>query len=178
MVRALVGSGSTIMEIGTFRGEFAADIIQAIHPAIFHLVDPWVGSVVSGDQDGSNSAAYSGEELFQLVSNKFKMVPGVVIHRGYSQQVVPSLQNSTFDAIYVDGDHGYDGCLQDLEMSWPKLRSGGWLMGHDIAMNYEKALHRYTFGVQAAVRRFCAMNGVQLAAVALDGCVGYAIRKP
>lgn len=36
-----------------------------------------------------------------------------------------------FDIVYIDGDHTEAGCAADIEAWWPKLRCGGFMMGHD-----------------------------------------------
>lgn len=37
---------------------------------------------------------------------------------------------SSLDAIYVDGDHSYEGVAADLSSWWPTLKPGGFLAGH------------------------------------------------
>ncbi len=40
-----------------------------------------------------------------------------------------------FDYVFIDGDHGYEGCAWDIEFWAPKVRSGGILAGHDYKHN-------------------------------------------
>jgi hypothetical protein len=37
-----------------------------------------------------------------------------------------------YDYIYLDGDHSYEGVKRDYLLSWPRLRSGGLMLFHDI----------------------------------------------
>jgi hypothetical protein len=39
--------------------------------------------------------------------------------------------DGSFDFVYIDGDHSYEGCLHDIQNWRPKIRSGGILAGHD-----------------------------------------------
>ena len=39
--------------------------------------------------------------------------------------------DQAFETIYIDGDHGFDGCLADLEKWWPRLVEGGYLIVDD-----------------------------------------------
>jgi predicted O-methyltransferase YrrM len=89
---------------------------------------------------------------------------------------VLSFHNVKFDMIYIDGDHAYEGCLRDLLLSHQKIKSGGWIMGHDYDMNMEKAQTRYEFGVKQAVDEYCRDYNQSIYAKAMDGCVGYAIQ--
>ena len=36
-----------------------------------------------------------------------------------------------YDWIYVDGDHGYEGCKRDLDNALKCIRVGGMIMGDD-----------------------------------------------
>lgn len=34
--------------------------------------------------------------------------------------------------LFIDGDHSYNGCINDLMLYWPKVVSGGVVMVHDV----------------------------------------------
>jgi len=36
-----------------------------------------------------------------------------------------------FDFIFIDGDHSYDSCKEDINMWLPKIKQGGIIAGHD-----------------------------------------------
>ena len=36
--------------------------------------------------------------------------------------------------LYIDGAHDYDSVLQDIELYYPKIKSGGLICGHDYMM--------------------------------------------
>jgi predicted O-methyltransferase YrrM len=41
------------------------------------------------------------------------------------------------DLLFIDGDHTYEGVKEDWEMYSPLVRSGGLIVFHDVAGNYE-----------------------------------------
>lgn len=41
------------------------------------------------------------------------------------------------DLLFIDGDHTYEGVKQDWEMYSPLVRTGGMIVFHDIAGNYD-----------------------------------------
>lgn len=43
----------------------------------------------------------------------------------------------SYDLLFVDGDHSYDGCLADLEHWWPGLATGGGALLHDCYQGSE-----------------------------------------
>ncbi len=40
-------------------------------------------------------------------------------------------QVGTFDFLFIDGDHSYEGCTKDLENWYPELETGGHVILHD-----------------------------------------------
>ena len=176
MIDQLIPSGGTIVEIGVFQGDFA-EVLAKTNPKHLHLVDCWeAGGTGSGDVDGNNMKHFSsGEELWKSVKARYEFYPNISIHRQYSSEFLKSLKDSSIDVIYINGDHSYKGVKEDLNNAFPKVKKGGWIMGHDYEMNMKKANFVYEFGVKQAVDEFCKEKGLKLFAKALDGCVSYAI---
>lgn len=42
--------------------------------------------------------------------------------------------NTSFDFIFIDGDHSYEMCYKDLNLWYDKIRSGGLFSGHDFSL--------------------------------------------
>lgn len=54
-------------------------------------------------------------------------------------------QNS-LDFVYIDGNHSYEACLQDLKNFFPRVKSGGLVAGHDYGAagtGVKKAVDEY-----------------------------------
>jgi hypothetical protein len=48
------------------------------------------------------------------------------------------------DFIFIDGDHSYEGALQDFKRFYPKVKSGGIFAGHDLNIpTVNKALREF-----------------------------------
>lgn len=56
-----------------------------------------------------------------------------------SPQALSRFEAETFDWIYVDGRHDYDGVLVDLWASWPLLKKGGVMVfdDYDDTLDYD-----------------------------------------
>lgn len=179
MIRALVPADGVIVEVGVFESVFSESLLT-LRPRLLYLVDPWVENqkIGSGDVDGNNYKEYNNiGELYTLVKNKFEYNPTVKIMRQMSHEFLVSLKDDSIDAIYLDGDHSYQSVKNDLELSLPKVKRFGWIMGHDYEMNMKKAKTAYNFGVKRAVDEFCEKYNLRVLAKGLDGCVSYAILK-
>lgn len=167
-----------VVEVGVFKGDFAEDILR-LCPNIdkLTLVDMWApGTIGSGNQDGNDYEVYDGEFLYDVVVNKFKGNPKVDVVKSLSTVFLQSISDDSIDAIYIDADHSYEGCKNDLMLAQKKVKKGGWIMGHDFAIT-SKCKTSWEFGVNQAVTEFCAETGNTIHAFGMDGCVSFAIKK-
>lgn len=120
-------------------GYFSKEIYELVRPSRLYLIDFWhpnyklTMNLPSGDKDNLvwKPRAFTGAECYPVVLEKFSHLKEVVILRGISHHVLSTLPPKHLDAVYVDADHSYQGCLNDLEYSLPKIKSGGYIMGHD-----------------------------------------------
>lgn len=177
MMKQLVGHGQKICEVGVFLGEFA-NFLLTLQPKQLVLIDPWEGIGQSGDHDGNNVKQVYLPAAYMNIMSQTKGLPFIFTCRGKSGEILPMWKDGTFDCVYLDGDHSYEGVKIDLPLAWAKLRPGGWLMGHDYETNPAKTKTGYAFGVKKAVDEFLEANKLKIHALAMDGCVSFAVRKP
>ena len=74
------------------------------------------------------------DERYLSLCNKFdrEIQAGQVnVHLGYSTGVLEKFPNEYFDWIYIDGNHLYEYVKKDLELSFQKVKSGGYIAGDD-----------------------------------------------
>lgn len=165
VLNALPKNGN-VCEIGVARGAFSQALLRRLSPRKLHLIDPWEYNAKGYRLDSNNVAQREMENRYLSVRSKYenKIKSNIVtIHRGYSEEIMPSFPDEFFDVIYVDGNHTYDYVMNDLELSLKKLRSGGFLCGHDYSEN--KNALRNEFGVVKAVNEFCRTHGLPLLAI-------------
>ena len=49
----------------------------------------------------------------------------------YSTDFLCELQNNSLDWVYLDSNHDYEVVSTEIELSLLKVKSGGYIMGHD-----------------------------------------------
>ena len=83
-----------------------------------------------------------------------------MIWRLTSKEAEGLVSDASLDFCYIDGDHSYQGVVQDLDLWYPKIRSGRVLAGHDFISdgNYDFG----SFGVRRAVSEFVGRIGGKL----------------
>ncbi len=171
MITNLVEPNGVIGEIGVFKCDFSRQLVNILKPSRLVLFDLFEGPMCSGDVDGNNVQwCNMGEMYFEA-----KKIGEAI--KGDSSECLSKFEDQTFDMLYIDGDHSYQGVKKDLEQAFKKVKIGGWIMGHDYEMNMNKARTSYDFGVKRAVDEFCKEKGQSIYAKGFDGCVSFAIKK-
>lgn len=124
------------LEIGVYEGRSGVWILSNIltHPeATYDGIDPY--------EPAHRHALATALSNFSSHFNSRILV-------GFSKNILPQFTPNQFEMIYVDGCHSYKGCKQDLELSWPLLKSGGVILCDDY--------NRDDYGVRQAVDEFLA----------------------
>jgi spermidine synthase len=156
----LIPPDAVCAEVGIFECDFSAEIRKRA-PKELHLID-------------------INPRWLDLARRRFPddIASGrVVLREGDSSTVLRSLPEGSFDWIYIDGDHSYEGCKKDVEAAAVCLRPGGLMALNDYTFWEVSDFGKY--GVMEAVNEFCVKDGWEFVYFALQGR-GYhdvAIRK-
>jgi len=123
----LIKENDVCAEIGVWKGE-TSELILKKHPQKLHLIDPYIHQDYIG-RKYSIDYGFDMDEMYEMVTDKFKNNENVVLHREKSIDV--DFPNEYFDWIYIDGNHSYDEVLADLNHYYPLVKKGGYLCGDD-----------------------------------------------
>ena len=176
MIATLVPIHGVYAEIGVFKGEFADFLAKTLSPSQLVLIDYFDGLMGSGDKNGNNFEMVDLGHVYKHLSHMSTQFPALKVLKGDSVAMLSTFPDNTFDMIYIDADHSYEGSKRDIEVAFRKVKHHGWIMGHDYEMNMKKAHRAYEFGVKQAVDEFCEQNNQRIYAKGLDGCVSFAIK--
>jgi hypothetical protein len=113
-------SNMVMYEIGAFAGE-SAEVFSRYFSAV-HCVDPWKDFL--GDYTSLEEIEWSFDERVAACGN-------IVKHKGTSEEFAPTVEEGSLDFVYIDGNHDYESVRQDIALWTPKVRSGGFVGGHD-----------------------------------------------
>lgn len=163
-------------EIGVFKGAFSDVLCKVLQPRELSLIDLFSGFTNSGDQDGNNMEVVNIGDVYTHLVGVSKRFPALRVLKGDSSSILRSFPDNTFDMIYIDGDHSYEGVKKDLHAALLKVKPGGWIMGHDFGINPEKARNMYEFGVERAVREMCRQFDQGVTVLGMDGCISFGIQ--
>ena len=133
--RPIVGA-----EIGVYRGKLAYNLLQLLPNLTLHMVDRW-SVYTEGEQNGDISAHMTKldseqwpmiEAAATAIARKFKK--RAIIRKGCSREIAKEFDDNSLDFVFIDADHSYEGCKGDILAWMPKVKPGGWVMGHDYPM--------------------------------------------
>ncbi len=160
-------------EIGVGWGEFSKTILQNAEPRLLYLVDNWTQQPyeVYGD-DPANYDQKIKDSAYHQVLSWFLTDDRVRVVKGDSLDVAKDLPDGWLDWLYLDANHLQ--CDADLRAWWPKVKTGGWLMGHDYVQG---GVGNY-ITVQADVDKFVADNGLTMLLTDDKIWRNYLIQKP
>jgi hypothetical protein len=161
-------SDSSILEIGTYKGEFSEIIFNKFNPKKLILVDPWTfeadpiykKSLYGADATLNQESEKNFQNLnkqnlqnlyYEKVLKKFEEQiknNRVQLIRKKSSQAFKNFENNFFDMIYIDGNHLYKYVLSDILNSLEKIKDDGIIVCDD----YKNDKSWFGNGVTKAIR--------------------------
>lgn len=150
-------------EIGVSVGALSVNLLTAREDLNLLLVDPYAAGDKSGTwfKSGDTMARRPQSEQDKSFDRARRRVAKVAGGRGHFLRM-PSLEAAAYvadgslDFAFIDADHSYEGCRDDIHAWWPKVKNGGILCGHDYDHPDFPG-----WGVKQAVDEFAATLGVE-----------------
>jgi hypothetical protein len=126
-------------EIGVWRGQMSEKLLEIMPKLHLIMIDWWKAPPPSHSYfEGSLKISRMSDDQLQAAYNEaMKNVAGFpgryTVLRMESTAAAVLYAKKSFDFVFLDGDHSYEGMMRDL-FSWgPTVKSGGYLGGHDWA---------------------------------------------
>lgn len=135
------------IEVGVAEGITTEYLLKTVAGIKLYGVDPYFDYV---DWDGNQPANNS---------NKVAMLEKTVNFDNFtfiektSDEAATLFDDESMDFVFIDGLHTYEQVLQDCKNYYPKLKSGGYLIGHDYSRIQ---------GVNTAVGEFADLVGKEI----------------
>ncbi len=150
---------SVIVEIGSFMGLSAIVMAHGLiadgnYTTRIYCIDTWEGS-----PEHQNLDVIKNKQLYDnFIGNISKAGVKPLIHpiRKRSTEASLDFQEQSIDLLFIDGDHSYESCYEDLKAWYPKLKPEGILIGHDCVPGG---------GVYQAVEKFSKERGFKYSVI-------------
>ena len=155
---------ATVAELGVFVGTTSTKLLASDPNLSLHMVDKWPhgGETPQHYKDTgdfhSNLSKQKQEEYYRRCRAAVQQYSGAIIVREWTYVAVENYSDEFFDMVFIDADHSYEGAKRDIELWLPKVKTGGYIGGHD----YENDEEQFDFGVTKAVDEFIKENSLTL----------------
>lgn len=145
------------LEIGVLCGNnvLSVEKLYASHPdSVLVCVDPWIDYNEYPEYKGKITSYYD-----MFINNTQHIRDKLDIRRDFSHRVLPTLEDESFDIIYIDGNHEPHYVLEDAVLSFRKLKVGGWLVfddyeGPDVPIGIDAFVKAYQRRINPSVGLF------------------------
>ena len=116
------------VEIGTDKGDLTEYILENSVNSIIYCIDPY--EKYEEYEDAINNV--TGDDLYHNIYNKLK--------NKYGDRYIPIRKRSNFaindipnniDFLYIDGNHSCKYVYNDLQLYYPKVKIGRYIVGDD-----------------------------------------------
>lgn len=117
------------VEIGSYEGYFANHILKNWNGTLY-MVDVW--RKLSEDEYEDISNRDITENIWHQAMLAIQGYEDrALMMRMKSNQAAKLFADDSLDFVYIDANHKYDAVKEDIELWWPKVKSGGMFCGHD-----------------------------------------------
>jgi hypothetical protein len=148
-------NGLTGIEIGTWRGINALDIMNSLDMKKMYLIDnylvddEYIKDFKSSMQTTMDVNEAKSEAKHKLDKKKFSKKIVWIYQK--SSEAVKEI-NEDIDFVYIDGNHAYKNVVEDISNYFNLVKVGGVIGGHDIEQ----------LDVSRAVMEFAVKNNQQV----------------
>lgn len=165
-------------ELGVHQGFMSRVLLDRIPRLELHMVDLWgvhpadSEFVKSGDLRSKHDWKTYNDNLLLARRRVRKYTWNAHVHITSTHLAAELFADESLDFVFIDGDHSFFGCHQDMVDWLPKIRKGGLFSGHDY--NYHP--EGMDIQVTQAVDTFMEENGLPKAKVG-PSCVWWMVKK-
>lgn len=143
-----VKPGAVGAEVGVYLGAMSAALFKRIKGLRLYMVDRW--KPYSKDERARSpqtriakiKEAHEWQRIRRAAKNAVRPFKGAKIMVMDSLEAAAKIGDASLDFVFIDGDHSYEGVARDIKAWKPKVKPGGWLMGHDYGNKPDGGVRR------------------------------------
>lgn len=143
VAKHLPDRGFRFAEVGVWKGQslayLAVELVNLGKQGDILAVDTFKGSAEHqrGERDydpivdakhGLQKEFCKNMALGNFAAHGIRIVPWAAT----SLDTARVIADETMDGVFIDASHDWQAVVADCEAWWPKIKSGGWLCGHDV----------------------------------------------
>jgi hypothetical protein len=115
-------------EIGVEEGKYSERLFELIPGLSLYSVDAW--KAYGGYRDHVDQELL--DKFYETTMNRLSKYDDSTVVCGFSTDVANYIEDGSLDFVYIDANHDFLHCTQDIAAWSPKVRKGGIVAGHDF----------------------------------------------
>ena len=126
-----------IAEVGVWKGALSRKLLEALPNMTLIQVDRWTAySEEENIAEGNTKMSRLGQDKFDFAKaendrNTYLYKNRTQILKGDSTLAGRFVEDNSLDLVFIDAGHSYRKCKADILAWLPKVKTGGWIGGHD-----------------------------------------------
>lgn len=122
------------VECGAWLGKSSAYLCDVAQNRVhIYIVDSWQGSL--SETDPTHIIAKQNNNIYQIFLDNMGDRNFTPI-KSLSEDAAKKFNNDCCDVVFIDMTHTYDHVKKDIELWLPKVKSGGYIAGHDYQKDW------------------------------------------
>ena len=164
-------------EVGVALGDFSAFLLQELPIKKLYAIDIFELDQVDIIWGKPVEELFGGKSHADFIKERFAEDGRVEVLKGRSDQLLETFENRSFDLIYIDADHSYEGVKKDTLLAAKKIKNDGIIVFNDYA--YANPSDGVLFGVPKACHEFMLEHGWEMIYMGLqhNGLYDVALRR-
>ena len=139
-------------ELGVYKGTTFFYLLD--HCPNLHLigVDSWlplpatqIRSLEKGLSDPAARTPAKMQKFSADVISRAQQHPRATIYYEDSKLCADRVEDGSLDFVFIDADHSTESVVADIAVWRPKVREGGWILGHDAQWGSVQRALKQTF---------------------------------
>lgn len=129
-----IPDGGTFVECGAWLGKSSSYLCDKAQDRVnIFIIDTWLGS--ENELDTSHSLVKTTDVYSLFLENmgdrSFTPIKKTSI------EAARDFTDSSCDVVFIDMDHRYEAVKQDIQTWFPKVKSNGYIAGHDYTSDWQ-----------------------------------------
>lgn len=125
------------VELGVWKGETFKYLIRNCEKLTLTGVDLYAPQEDNIGPEkwtpGENGHPWDHDRYYQDMINFCSVFSDrAKIIKDYTTSAANMFDDESIDFVFIDADHGFEGCLRDITAWAPKVKKNGYVIGHDI----------------------------------------------
>ena len=126
-------------ELGVKGGRFTGHILAAHKNLHLITVDLWSARPeAEAHEDGETYDDWDFDTIrAEFDRRTAPFADRLTVMRMSTLEAAPKVEDESLDFVFIDAEHSYEAVTADIKAWEPKVKPGGWVMGHDYSDRFQ-----------------------------------------